>query len=148
MSETAGKYESGGTKHTPGPWTLENKTYTFAIVEDNMTVAEVLKSCPGDAEKVALLITAAPSLLQFAKTYLQREKGLRDHPCFADALCLECMAERAIAKAEKIGVPVPLLPVQEGCPGCGFVDGDESGVSILGRGCPNCGRAFLTGVTE
>lgn len=96
--------------HTPGPWTVNEDTgeiEAHCMVLGNVYGAEDFPCCEDDeglqeCKANALLIAAAPDLLEALKDVLDAFDCLGECDCEGSSLCAVCNAQNAIAKAEGV----------------------------------------------
>lgn len=62
------------TKHTPGPWFVNEEEPMFVVDSENYAIAEALR---GDCVTDARLIAAAPELFAVAQMVVDYENGLK-----------------------------------------------------------------------
>ncbi len=96
------------TKHTPGPWHIEETDDTYFIADANSEICGGVEKLRDDefidrAEANARLIAAAPELLG-ALIVANRNMSHRKGDCFSDdymgaCVCGKGVVEAAIAKA-------------------------------------------------
>ena len=89
-------------KHTPGPWTIRNRTNQTPQVWNGTTGIARLDDrheWPGETEANARLIAAAPDLILALKMFLAQYGGREGDPRERRPEIIA--ARRAIAKAER-----------------------------------------------
>jgi hypothetical protein len=87
-----------GTKHTPGPWTVETRTKRATKAGPAIHIAEIRARLDGVGVTVARLIAGAPELPEVLKALVEmadeKVTSRRTHE-------IANMARAAIAKAER-----------------------------------------------
>ena len=86
------------SKHTPGPWDMDEGDYGIYQIETSDQIAEVFSHHPDEELKAnARLIAAAPELLEALRELLEYDGGAF---CVCDDPYAMDRARAAIAKAE------------------------------------------------
>lgn len=89
------------SKHTKGPW--EARADWIVGFNGTLHIATIPRAFDGDySEANALLIAAAPDLLEALKDVLDAFDCLGECDCEGSSLCAVCNAQNAIAKAEGV----------------------------------------------
>ena len=89
------------SKHTKGPW--EVRADWIVGFNGTLHIATIPRAFDGDySEANALLIAAAPDLLEALKDVLDAFDCLGECDCEGSSLCAVCNAQNAIAKAEGV----------------------------------------------